>query len=69
MVQENYVERVLSSLSSQNREDLRAHLTHLDEILDRIDNIPSPEKEHVLVELLLKGREKPSQDYVAQSSL
>lgn len=69
MAQENYVERVLSSLSSQNKEDLRAHLTHLDEILDRIDNVPSPEKESLLVELILKGRDKPAQQDVAQSSL
>jgi hypothetical protein len=69
MAQEKYVERVLSSLSSQNKEDLRAHLTHLDEILDRIDNVPSPEKESLLVELILKGRDKPAQPDITQSSL
>ena len=69
MAQANYVERVLSSLSTQNKEDLRAHLTHLDEILDRIDNVPSPEKESLLVELILKGLDKPTQQDIAQSSL
>ena len=69
MAQENYVERVLSSLSSQNKEDLRAHLTHLDEILDRIDNVRSPEKESLLVELILKDLNKPTQQDIAQSSL
>jgi hypothetical protein len=69
MAQENYVERVLSSLSSQTREDLRAHLSQLDAILDQIDNVPSPEKESLLVKLVLRGRGKPSQQDRAQSSV
>lgn len=69
MAQENYVERVLSSLSSQTREDLRAHLSYLDSILEQIDNVPSPEKESLLVELILKGRDKPAQEDIAQSSV
>ena len=56
MVQENYVEHVLSSLSAKTREDLREHLDYLDKILERIDKVPSPEKESLLVELILKGR-------------
>jgi hypothetical protein len=69
MAQENYVERVLSSLSSQPREDLRAHLAHLDGILEQINNVPSPEKESLLVELILKGHDKPSQQNITQSSV
>jgi hypothetical protein len=69
MAQENYVERVLSSLSSQSREDLRARLMYLDEILERITKVPSPEKESLLVDLILRGQDRPSQLDVAQSSL
>jgi hypothetical protein len=54
MAQESYVEHVLSSLSSQTREDLQAHLNHLDAILEQIDAVPSPEKEALLLELILK---------------
>lgn len=68
MVQENYVEHVLSSLSAKTREDLRAHLDYLDKILERIDKVPSPEKELLLVELILKGREKPAQFDIGQSA-
>jgi len=69
MAQENYVERVFASLSSQRREDLRAHLSYLDSILDQIENVPSPHKESLLVELILKGQDKPTQEDVAQSSV
>jgi hypothetical protein len=69
MAQENYIEHVLSSLSSQRREDLQEHLHHLDSILERIDKVPSPEKESLLVELILKGREKPTQFDIGQSAV
>jgi hypothetical protein len=69
MAQENYVEHVLSSLSSQTREDLQAHLSHLNSILDQIDNVPSPEKESLLVELILKGPDKPTHEDIAQPSV
>ncbi len=69
MTQENYVEHVLSSLSSQTREELRAHLNHLDAILDQIDKVPSPKKESLLVELLFKGRDTPMREDIAQSSV
>jgi hypothetical protein len=68
MVLENYVEHVLSSLSSRTREDLQEHLHHLDTILERIEEVPSPEKESLLVELILKGREKPTQLDIGQSA-
>ena len=69
MAQENYVEHVLSSLSSQTRADLRAHLSRLDAILERIENVPSPEKESLLVELILRGQETLTQEDRDQSSV
>lgn len=69
MTQENYVEYVLSSLSLQTREDLQSHLSHLDEILEQIDKVPSPEKEALLVELILRGPEKPVHHEAAQPSV
>lgn len=69
MSQENYVERVLSSLSSKKREDLRAHLAHLDDILERLSDVPSPEKESLLVELILRGQDNPARQDIAQSSV
>ncbi len=68
MAQENYVEHVLSSLSSQTREDLQEHLNHLDSILERIDKVPSPEKESLLVELILKGRDSSTHHDIGQSA-
>jgi hypothetical protein len=69
MAQENYVELVLSSLSSQTREDLQAHLCHLDAILDKIDKVPSPEKESLLVELILREPHKPTHQDIPYASV
>jgi hypothetical protein len=68
MAQEKYVEHVLSTLSSQTREDLQAHLNYLDAILDQIDSVPSPEKESLLVDLILRGQDKPARQDDAQLS-
>jgi hypothetical protein len=69
MAQENYVEHVLSSLSSQTREDLQSHLNHIEAILEQIDKVPSPEKEFLLVDLILHGRENPRREELFQPSV
>lgn len=61
MKPENYVEHVLTSLSHQPREDLQAHLNRLNEILNRIEGVPSPEKESLLVELILAPTERTTE--------
>lgn len=57
MTSESYVEQVLTSLSLKPREDLQEHFNRLDTILARIEGVPSPEKEELLVELILAPRE------------
>ena len=69
MPSENYVEHVLSSLSQQPREDLQAHLNRLAMILDRIDKVASPEKEALLVQLILEPGEKHQETESFHSSL
>lgn len=69
MTQEHYVERVLSSLSLQPQEDLQARLNHLNHILELIENVPSPEKESLLVELILNPWQRPEETEGAHSSL
>lgn len=58
MTSESYVEHVLASLSQKPRKDLQEHFSRLDSILARIEGVPSPEKEDLLVELILAPREK-----------
>ncbi len=57
MTSESYVEQVLTSLSLKPREDLQEHFNRLDTILARIEGVPSPEKEELLVELILAPQE------------
>lgn len=61
MKSENYVEHVITSLSQQPREDLQAHLNRLNTILSRIEGLPSPEKESLLVELILAPTESSTE--------
>lgn len=68
MTSENYVEHVLSSLALKPREDLQEHFNRLDMILARIAGLPSPEKEDLLVELILAPREKHHEAQGAHSS-
>jgi hypothetical protein len=53
MISENYVEHVLTSLCQKPREDLQSHLNRLDTILEKVNQLPSPEKESLLVQLIL----------------
>ena len=62
MSPENYVEHVLASLSQRPSQDLQAHLNRLDYILKRVADVPSPEKEELLVELVLHGEERPESE-------
>jgi hypothetical protein len=61
MTSENYIEHVLSSLSLKPREDLQEHLSRLDSILARIEDVPSPEKEDLLIELILTPQGRASE--------
>lgn len=53
---EAYIERILSDLGHENSEEHHSHFEYLDWILDKIDGVPSPEKETLLVQLLLSTR-------------
>lgn len=68
MAQEHYVEQVFASLSRTPHEDLQAHLNHLDYILERIEKVPSPEKESLLVELILTPWRRPEETEGVHSS-
>ena len=47
-----YIERIVSDLHLENTEEHSSHFDHLDWILGRIEGVPSPEKESLLVDLL-----------------
>jgi hypothetical protein len=68
MTSESYVEHVLSSLSQKPREDLQEHFNRLDSILARIEGVPSPEKEDLLVQLILAPWEKHQETESIHSS-
>jgi hypothetical protein len=69
MAHEQYVERVLSSLSLQSKEDLQVYLNRLNSILEKIEKVESPEKESLLVHLILQPHERPSDSEPLQSSV
>jgi hypothetical protein len=69
MAHEQYIERVLSSLSLQSKDKLRSQLNRLDSILERIEKVPSPEKESLLVHLLLNTEERRGDSEPVHSSL
>jgi hypothetical protein len=47
-----YIERVISELANKSAADRRSHYQHLDWILQQIEEVPSPEKESLLVYLI-----------------
>jgi hypothetical protein len=67
MAHEQYIERVLSSLSLQSKEELQAHLNRLDSILERISDVQSPEKESLLLRLILQPHEQTTDHEPLQS--
>ena len=69
MAHEQYVKRVLSSLSLQSKEDLQINLNRLNSILGKIEKVESPEKESLLVHLILQPHERPSDNEPLQSSV
>jgi prefoldin subunit 5 len=69
MAHEQYIERVLSSLSHQSNEELQAQLNRLDSILEQIEKIESPDKEALLVHLILQPHERPTSSEPLQSSV
>jgi hypothetical protein len=69
MAHEQYVEHILSSLSQRSTQDLQSHLHRLDSILEQIEKVESPEKEALLVRLILQPHERSGDSEPLQSSL
>lgn len=69
MAHEQYIERILSSLSQRSTQDLQSHLNRLDSILEQIKNVKSPDKEALLVHLILQPQERTEDSEPLQSSV
>ena len=69
MAHEQYIEHVLSSLSEKSKKDLQTHLNRLDCILEQIEKVQSPEKESLLVHLILYPYDQPIESEQFHSSL
>lgn len=65
----SYVEHVITELSQRSSSELQSHFQHLDWILKKIENVPSPEKEALLVRLLTASHVDISNEDQPQSSL
>jgi phage regulator Rha-like protein len=64
MATNSFIERALAEIASQSKADLISRYNRLERILQQIENVPSPDKEALLVRLITqtpeeKGEEQP----------
>ena len=64
-----YIEQILSDLDQESCEEHHSHFDYLDWILGKIDGVPSPERESLLVQLLMSAHVRGFDSHRPQSSL
>ena len=68
MTNNSFIERALTEISSKSKVDLLSHFNRLARIFRQIENLPSPEKEALLVRLITQQSEERGEEQ-PQSSL
>lgn len=64
----SFVERALADINRKPQSEIASHFQHLEWILRQIEDLPSPEKEDILVRLILTSVTKKVEER-PQSSL